>query len=189
MKKQPHPRLERFLLAVWFVLGGSATFYLTVDRIRENRELYALVAIAAFLFDGLFFKTFFSLIRQKELPEVFKLAGNALFVLLRAVGKLSERISDTVHRSEKHLVDGKHERSFVFETHEKNERIRRRKLPKLPKNADEKAKIRHAYTAFVFEKDRDIPSHLTPHEVEARIDPKHDRKELFSAYDAARYSE
>ena len=37
--KKISPKLKKFLLAVYFVLGGTFTFELTVERVRENQNL------------------------------------------------------------------------------------------------------------------------------------------------------
>ena len=61
--------------------------------------------------------------------------------------------------------------------------------PNWGENASEREKARHAYTVFVFKRDKDIPSVLTPSEVAVRLDEKGENAEIFTNYNFARYSE
>ena len=76
-----------------------------------------------------------------------------------------------------------------METRERKHRGNRKKLPKLAKDASEREKARHAYTVFVFKKEKDIPSVLTPSEVAVRLDEKGENRDIFINYNFARYSE
>lgn len=93
------------------------------------------------------------------------------------------------NRSGKVFLDGKEERSFAIETRERKHTKRKKKLPKLGENASEREKARYAYTVFVFRKDKDIPSALTPSEVAVRLDSGGGNEMIFKNYNFARYSE
>ena len=75
-----------------------------------------------------------------------------------------------------------------METRERKHNRNRRKLPKLARDASDREKARHAYTVFVFNKEKDIPSVLTPSEVAVRIDEKGENADIFHNYNFARYS-
>ncbi len=188
MKKKHGVLFRKLLLAFCFIFGGAATFYLSVDRLREKPLLYTGIAICAIVLDLLFFRTLFSLMREKEIPNVFAGLGRLFSVVFRGVARIVERVSDTVHR-QKTLVEGKTERTFVFETREGGESRNRRKLPRLPKNAGERERIRHEYAVYVFKRDKNIPAHLTPSEVERRLDETGEDHMIFERYNGARYDD
>ncbi|MBQ9748399.1 MAG: hypothetical protein IJV98_06410 [Clostridia bacterium] len=187
MKKKRLPVwLQKLLLAAYFVFGGTFTFYLTVDRVRDDPYLYAGCAAAAIALDTLFFKNLFSLMHRRELPNVFSGLGKLFSAVFRGVARLAERISDAVHK-EKTIVEGKSERTFVFETHTGGAERRRRRLPKLARDANERERIRYEYTVYVFKRDKNIPASLTPNEVERRLDETGEDHAVFERYNGARY--
>ena len=188
--KKISSKLKKFLLAVYFVLGGTFTFELTVERVRENQNLYDIMTVLAIVFDVLFFKTFFSLFKEKALPTIMTAVGKVFYAVFRRIGKLVERVSDALSpNKDKTFMDGKSERTFVFETHTGGAGRTARKLPKLPKDATDRQKIRHEYTCYVFKKDKNISSALTPNEVALRLDENGEDRELFERYHEARYTE
>ncbi len=186
--KKPSVRLRKLLLAAYFVLGGTFTFYLGVERVQENKELYAITTVLAIVFDFLFFKTLFSLFGRRAMETVTKRAGKLFSVLFRGIGKLCELVGDAFLPKDRTFVEGKSERSFVFETHGGEGGVKR-KLPKLPKNASDREKIRHAYTVYVFKKDKNISGALTPSEVARRLDAPREDAPVFERYNDARYTE
>ncbi len=190
MKKLKQSKtFQKLLLAVWFVLGGTCTFELGVDRIQENKNLYAIMTILAVVFDFLFFKTLFSLAKERAFPMLAKTAGKTLAFLFRGLAKLAEKVSDTFSREHKTFMEGKNERSFVFEMHHKQAEGEKRKLPKLGKDASEREKIRHAYASYVFRKNKNVSSALTPNEVARELDRDGEDREIFEMYNEARYTE
>jgi hypothetical protein len=188
--KKISPKLKNFLLAVYFVLGGTFTFELTVERVRENTNLYAIMTVLAIVFDALFFKLFFSLFKEKALPTVMTAVGKVFYAVFRRIGRLVEKVNDALSpNKDKTCMDGKSERTFVFETHTGGAGQTRRKLPKLQKDATERQKIRYAYTCYVFKKDKNMSSALTPNEVALQLDENGEEKTLFENYNEARYTE
>ena len=188
--KKPSPKLKKLLLAVYFVLGGTFTFELTVERVRENQNLYAIMTVLALVFDILFFKTLFSLFKEKALPTVMTAVGKVFSAVFRHIGRLVEKVSDAFSpNKDKTFMDGKSERTFVFETHTSGAGQARRKLPKLPKDATDRQRIRHEYACYVFKKDKNISSALTPNEVGERLDETGEDREIFESYNDARYTE
>ncbi len=190
MKKRIQSKtVQKCLLAVWFVLGGTCTFELGVDRIREDVNLYAIMTVLAVVFDFLFFKTLFSLMRERALPKLMKTAGKTFSYLFRRLARLAEKVSDAFSRENKTFMDGKNERTFVFEVHHKHADESRRKLPKLSRDASEREKIRYAYAAYVFRKNKNISSALTPNEVAYELDRAGEDREIFESYNEVRYTE
>ncbi len=187
MKKRIPSWLHKLLLAVYFVAGGTFTFELSVDRVRENDYLYAVCAVLAVVFDFLFFKKLFFLMRRNEIPNVLGGLGKLFAATFRRVARLVERVNDAVHK-EKNLVEGKSERTFVFETHSSDAARHRRKLPRLKGNASRRERIRHEYAVYVFHRDKNIPSSLTPNEVAYRLDESGEDRMLFERYNDARYN-
>ena len=76
-----------------------------------------------------------------------------------------------------------------METRDRKNVRQRKKLPRLSKDASEREKARHAYTVFVFKREKDVPSVLTPSEVAVRLDEKGENRDIFINYNFARYSE
>ena len=188
--KKPSERLQKLLLAVYFVLGGTFTFYLTVERIREDQNLYAIVTVLAIVFDVLFFKTLFSLLNRRAIPKMAASIGKAFSAIFRRIGHLVERVSDAFSpNKDKSFMEGKNERTFVFETHASGLGQTKRKLPKLAKNASDREKIRYEYTCYVFKKDKNISSALTPNEVGHYLDETGEDHAVFENYNEARYTD
>ncbi len=187
--KKTSLRLKKCLLAVYFVCGGTCTFELTVERIRENQNLYAIMTVLAIVFDVLFFKTLFFLLKQKALPQAVNALGKLFSAVFKRIGTLVEKVSDVFSQNkDKTFVEGKNERTFVFEVRSDKAGQVRRKLPKLSKNANERERIRYEYTCYVFKRDRDISSSLTPNEVGAYLDETGEDKPIFDNYNTARYT-
>ena len=183
-------RAQLILLAVSFCIGVPTTYWLTDGELRKIHWLYALIVLIAVISDAAFVRLLLSLLHRKK---VFSKAIGAIGRVLKAVGRRVSRVAEKTFGSlfskNKTFIGGKRERAFVIESHEKQEKTRRRKMPRLPKNATEREKIRYEYVSYVFGKDRDIPSSLTPNEVGARLDPKGEDAELFKLYNGARYAE
>ncbi len=186
--KKLSPRMRKLLLAVYFVLGGTFTFELTVEHVRENTNLYAVMTVLAIIFDVLFFKTLFSLARERALPGAVKKIGRAFSVLFRQLEKIIDKMSEPFLPKDKTFMEGKNERSFVFEVHNKQAANARRKLPKLSKTASKREKLRHAYTVYVFAKNKDISSSLTPNEVRCELDTTGENADIFENYNQVRYT-
>ncbi len=189
MKKPISAKLQKFLLAVWFVLGGTCTFELTVERVREHTNLYAVMTLLAIVFDVLFFKCLFSLFGNKVLHQTSSVVGRFFAVIFRGIGKLCEKVSDAFAPKNRDFLEGKSERYFVFETRENRDSAAKRKLPKLAKDASEKEKIRHAYASYVFRKNKNISASLTPSEVREELCISEEDGPIFDAYNAVRYTE
>jgi hypothetical protein len=188
--KKPSVRLQKLLLALYFVLGGTFTFYLTVERIREDQNIYAIVTVLAIFFDVLFFKTLFSLLNRRAIPRMAVSIGKAFSSIFRRIGRLVERVSDAFSSDkDKTFMEGKSERTFVFETHTSGTGQTKRRLPRLTKNASEREKIRYEYTCYVFKKDKNISSTLTPNEVGHYLDETGEDHAIFENYNEARYTD
>ena len=188
MKKKYSVLIQKISLALYFIFGGTFTFYLSVDRIREKEYLYVGCGVMAIVLDLLFFRTLFALMKKGELPNVFAGVGKLFSIVFRSVARLTEKISDAVHK-DKIIVEGKTERAFVFETHASSSVRARKKLPHLARNASERERIRHEYAVYVFKRDKNIPSHLTPQEVERRLDETGEDHAVFERYQIVRYGE
>ena len=126
--------------------------------------------------------------RKNEIPNVLGGLGKIFAAAFRRIARIVERVSDTIHK-DKNLVEGRSERSFVFETHSADTGRSKRKLPRLGKNATERERIRHEYAVYVFRKDKNISCALTPNEVEARLDETGEDHMIFAKYNEARYEE
>lgn len=182
-------RWNRFLLAVCFVLGGTFTFELSVERIQANQYLYASMAVLAIVFDFWFFKILFFLLNQRAIPQTLTAISKMFSTVFRYIGRIVERVSDAISpNKDKTFMEGKSERTFVFETYTSGTGQTRRKLPKLSKNATDREKTRYAYTCYVFKKDKNISSALTPNEVEEYLDETGEDHEIFENYNEARYT-
>ena len=183
-------RWNQFLLAVCFVLGGTFTFELSVDRIQADKYLYALMAVQAIFFDFWFFKILFFILNQRAIPKVFATVSKVFSSVFRYIGRIVERVSDALSpNQDKSFMNGKNERTFVFEMYTSGTGQTRRKLPKLSKNASDREKTRYAYTCYVFKKDKNISSALTPNEVESYLDETGEDHEIFENYNEARYTD
>jgi hypothetical protein len=86
-------------------------------------------------------------------------------------------------------MEGKSERTFVFETHTSGTGQTKRRLPRLTKNASEREKIRYEYICYVFKKDKNISSTLTPNEVGHYLDETGEDHAIFENYNEARYTD
>ena len=183
-------RWNQFLLAVCFVLGGTFTFELSVERIQANQYLYASMAVLAIVFDFWFFKILFFLLNQRAIPQALTSISKMFSTVFQYIGRIVERVSDAISpNKDKTFMEGKSERTFVFETYTSGTGQSRRKLPKLSKNASDREKIRYAYTCYVFKKDKNISSALTPNEVEHYLDETGEDHEIFENYNEARYTD
>ena len=183
-------RWNRFLLAVCFVLGGTFTFELSVERVQADKYLYAVMTVLAIVFDALFFKILFFLLNRRAIPKALTTISRVFSSVFRYIGRIVERVSDAFSpNKDKAFMDGKSERTFVFETYTSGSGQMKRKLPKLSKNASEREKIRYTYTCYVFKKDKNISAALTPNEVEDYLDETGEDHEIFENYNEARYTD
>ena len=193
MKKQKFkkiissPLAEKILFAVALACGSYFTS-LALDRELWKRPTFHIFIFAlAVLFDGYLFMILKRILKRKVFPAIGTVARKVFSGVFRRIMRVAEKLAG--NRSGKVFVDGKEERSFAVETRERKHMRKRKKLPKLAENASEREKARHAYTVFVFKKDKDIPSVLTPSEVAVRLDSTGENADIFKNYNFARYSE
>ncbi len=182
------PLAEKILFALCTVLGAYFTSLALDDRFVQHPVLHIAILVCAVFFDICFFRLLHKMLKRKVLPAVKNTAKKAFSALFRRIGRIAAKFSGTAHGT-KIFVEGKDERSFAVETRDRKQTKRKKKLPALPKDASEREKARHAYTVFVFKKDKDIPSVLTPSEVAVRLDRNGENADIFSSYNFARYSQ
>ena len=193
MKKQTFkkiissPLAEKILFALALVCGSYFTS-LALDRELWKRPTFHIfIFVLAVLFDGYLFMILKRILKRKVFPVIGSAARKLFSGMFRRIMRVAEKLAG--NRSGKIFLDGKEERCFVMETHERKHARKRKKLPRLGENASEREKARHAYTVFVFKRDKDIPSALTPSEVAVRLDGTGENRDIFTAYNYARYSE
>jgi hypothetical protein len=181
------PLGEKLLFAVYLVCGAFLTD-LALDRELWRRPtLHIMIFICALFFDILLIRLLHKMLRRKVIPTLKTVARKAFSSLYKRIGRLAAKLPGS-SRGGKVFVVGKEERSFAMETRERKSVKRGKKLPRLAADASEREKARHAYTVFVFKRDKDIPSVLTPSEVAVQLDPKGEHREIFENYNFARYS-
>ena len=181
------PLAEKILFAVALVCGSYFTS-LALDRELWKRPTFHIMIFAlSVLFDGYLFFILRKILKRKVFPVIGAAARKLFSTVFRRIMRVAERIAG--NRSGKVFVDGKEERSFAVGTRERKHTKKRKKLPVLAENASEREKARYAYTVFVFKKDKDIPSSLTPAEVAVRLDKTGEHRDIFTNYNLARYSE
>ena len=178
---------EKIFFAIALVLGSYFTS-LALDReLWKKPTLHIFIFALAAIFDAYLLMILRKMLKRKVFPVIRGAARKLFSSVFRRIMRVAEKFSG--NRNGKIFVDGKEERSFVLETRDRKQIKRRKKLPKLGENASEREKARHAYTVFVFKRDKDIPSVLTPSEVAVRLDEKGENAEIFTNYNFARYSE
>ena len=181
------PLAEKILFAVCTVLGAYFTSLALDSRFVQRPILHIMILICAAFFDIVFFRFLHKMLKRRVLPAVKNTARKAFSALFRRIGKIAAKISGNAHGG-MIFVEGKDERSFAVETRGRKQTRRKKRVPVLPKNANDREKARHAYTVFVFKKDKDIPSVLTPSEVGVLLDEKREHTDIFNNYNFARYS-
>ena len=173
---------------MFLVLGAYFTD-LALDETLWNRPtLHILIFFCALFFDIFLFRLMHKMLKRKAIPALKNTVRKAFSALYKRIASLTKNFSGRSHNG-KIFVEGKDERSFAMESRERKHNRNRKKLPKLAKDAGEREKARHAYTVFVFKKEKDIPSVLTPSEVAVRLDEKGENRDIFINYNFARYSE
>jgi hypothetical protein len=181
------PLAEKILFAVSLVLGSYFTS-LALDReLWKKPTLHIFIFALAVIFDAYLLMLLRKMLKRKVFPVIRGAARKLFSAVFRRIMRVAEKFSG--NRNGKIFVDGKEERSFAVETRDRKQIKRKKKLPKLGENASEREKARHAYTVFVFKRDKDIPSVLTPSEVAVRLDENGENAEIFTNYNFARYSE
>ena len=181
-------KLQKILLLFYFYFGAFFTFELTVERVKENQFLYAVVFILAVLFDLLFFVTALLLLKKGKKKDHFGRLKRFVLLCAKKAGEIVQKLGRRSVSQDKTFIKGKSERAFVFEVQTTRTKQSSRKLPKLPKNASERQKIRYEYVCFVFERDKNVSSSLTPSEVGRYLDVTGEHGEIFVNYNAARYT-
>ncbi|MBE6665398.1 MAG: hypothetical protein E7603_04120 [Ruminococcaceae bacterium] len=182
------PWFEKFLLAVYLLLGAYFT-NLAFDRELWHRyTLHIFITILAVFFDVLAFQLLRKILKRKAIPMLKQGIAKAFSSVFRRIAKITGRTS-LKERDGKIFVEGSEERSFAIERRSAKNSKSKKKMPKLSKNPSEREKARYAYTEFVFKKDKNISSVLTPSEVAVRLDEKGENREIFINYNIARYSD
>lgn len=181
------PLAEKIRFAVCAVLGAYFTSLALDDRFVKYPVLHIFIIVCAAFFDICLFRLLHKMLKRKVLPTLKNMARKAFSALFRRIGRIAAKFSGN-DRGGKVFLEGKDERSFAMETRDRKQTKRKKKLPALSKDANEREKARHAYTVFVFKKDKDIPSVLTPNEVSVRLDRDGENADIFTNYNFARYS-
>ena len=182
------PIAEKILFAVFLVLGAYFTDLALDETLWKRPTLHIFIFACALFFDICLFRLMHKMLKRKAIPALKNTVRKAFSALYKRIASLTKNFSGHSQNG-KIFVEGKDERSFAMETHERKHNRNRKKLPKLAKDAGEREKARHAYTVFVFKKEKDIPSVLTPSEVAVRLDEKGENRDIFINYNFARYSE
>ena len=186
MKKRTLTR-QRIWLAVWFAVGFLLTYTLSFSQLQQYKLLFMLLFFAAAAADLVFLIALHRLLKRTWYPRLAAQIKKMTSAIARKLGTLAKKLVG--RDGTKVFLDGKHERKFVFEVYGNKTQKTSRKMPKLAKNASEKEKIRHAYVAYVFRKNKNIPSVLTPNEVERELDATAEEHPIFENYNAARYAQ
>ena len=186
MKKISY-RTKKILLPIFFVVAFGLSFLLSFERLREMKLLFMLLFFAAMAADILFWMLLNAILRRTLYPKIKNGMTRMGHAIVKRVGRLIAKASGRFSDGNRVFLNGKNERTFVFEFTENKVQKNHRRMPKLSKNADEKEKIRYAYTAYVFKKDKDIDASLTPSEVEKRLDETGEDHAVFERYNAVRY--
>ena len=181
------PIAEKILLALLLLAGAFFTDLSLDGELWKKPAVHIPVLLAAVALDVLFFLLLRKVLRRRVIPALRDTVRKAFSSLYRRIARITRKFSHK-SRSGKIFVDGKEERSFTVEVRERKSAKIRKRLPKLSKDASEREKARHSYTVFVFKRDRDIPSVLTPSEVAVRLDEKGENRDIFINYNFARYS-
>ncbi len=187
-KIRSSPLAEKILFAVCAVLGAYFTNLALDERLLERPTLHILILLCAAFFDICLLRIIHKMLKRRVIPAVKNTARKAFSALFRRIGRIAGRFTGNI-RNGKIFVEGKEERSFAVETRDRKNVRQRKKLPRLSKDASEREKARHAYTVFVFKREKDVPSVLTPSEVAVRLDEKGENRDIFTNYNYARYSE
>lgn len=182
------PWFEKILLAVYLVAGAYFTSLALDDELWRQYTLHIFITVLAIVFDILFIRLSHKVLKRKVLPAIKAGIRKAASSVFRRISGLTKKISSK-NKNGKIFVEGTEQRSFAFEIRNAKTAKNKKKMPKLPKNPTEREKARYAYTAFVFKKDKNISSVLTPSEVAVRLDEKGENSEIFINYNIARYSE
>lgn len=186
-KIKSSPLAEKILFAILLVFGAYFTDLALDETLWKRPTLHIFIFICAVFFDACLFRQLHKMLKRKAIPVLKDKVKKAFSALYKRIAKATKKFSGRSGNG-KIFVDGKDERSFAVESRDRKQAKRKKKLPALPKNADERQKARHAYTVFVFKKEKDIPSVLTPSEVALRIDEKGENADIFHNYNFARYS-
>ena len=187
-KIKTSPIAEKILFAVLLVLGAYFTDLTLDETLWKRPTLHILIFVCALFFDICLFRLMHKMLKRKAIPVLKNTMRKAFSALYKRIAHLTKNFSGHSHGG-KIFVNGKEERSFAMEAHGRRHIKNRKKLPKLAKDASEREKARHAYTVFVFKKEKDIPSVLTPSEVAVRLDREGENRDIFINYNYARYSE
>ena len=187
-KIRSSPLAEKILFAVCLVLGAYFTDLALDERFLERPTLHILILLCAAFFDICLLRIIHKMLKRRVIPAVKNTARKAFSALFRRIGRIARSFTGN-NRNGKIFVEGKEERSFAVETRDRKNVRQRKKLPRLSKDASEREKARHAYTVFVFKREKDVPSVLTPSEVAVRLDEKGENRDIFTNYNYARYSE
>ena len=179
---------EKILLAVYLILGAYFTDLALDGELWKKYTLHICITILAIVFDVLFFRLAHKALKRKVLPAIRQGVRKAASSVFRRIARFTRKISFK-NSNGKIFVEGKEERSFAFEIRNAKTAKNKKKMPKPPKNPTDRERARYAYTAFVFQKDKNISPVLTPSEVAVRLDEKGENSEIFTDYNYARYSQ
>ena len=182
------PWFEKILFAAYLLLGAYFT-NLALDReLWRQYTLHIFITALAVFFDVLAFRLLRRILKRKAIPMIKQGIAKAFSSVFRRLSKITGRTS-LKERGGKIFVQGAEERCFAVERRGIKNLKSKKKMSKLSKNPSEREKARYAYTEFVFKKDKNIPSVLTPSEVAVYLDEKGENREIFTNYNIARYSE
>lgn len=182
------PWFEKLLL-VFYLLVGAYFTNLALDReLWRQYTLHIFITVLAVFFDVLAFRLLRNILKRKAIPMLKQGIAKAFSSVFRRLSKITGRTS-LKERGGKIFVEGAEERSFAIERKSAKNSKSKKRMPKLSKNPSEREKARYAYTEFVFKKDKNIPSVLTPSEVAVYLDKNGENRDIFTNYNIARYSE
>ena len=182
------PWFEKILFAAYLLLGAYFTNLALDDTLWKRYTLHITITVLAIFFDVLFFRLAYRILKRKVIPSIRQGIRKASSFISRRIRNLSGKLSSRT-RNGKIFVEGTEERRFVMEKRNVKNSGKKKKMPKLSKNPTARERARYEYTAFVFKKDKNIPSVLTPSEVAVFLDEKGENREIFTNYNVARYSE
>lgn len=187
--KKLSPRAEKIVCAVSLLIGLLLTWASLQKQLQKFYLLHMVVFVLAAAADIVFFRLLYVILKRKALPFLSEKIKTAFSFVFRNILRLAGKVTEKYRPKDKIFIAGENERSFAIEINTNKVAKSRKKLPKLAKDASERERIRYEYTCFVFKRDKNISSVLTPNEVALRLDENGENRAIFENYNEARYFE
>ncbi|MBQ8497893.1 MAG: hypothetical protein IJ489_10640 [Clostridia bacterium] len=187
--KKLSPKTGKIVCAIFLVVGLGLTWASMQKEFQKYYLLHMIVFFLAMTVDIVFLRLLYVILKRKALPFLAEKAKKAFSLVFRHIFRFADKITEKYRPKDKIFIAGENEHSFAIEINTNKVAKSRKKLPKLAKDASERERIRYEYTCFVFKRDKNISSVLTPNEVALRLDENGENRVIFENYNEARYSE